>query len=110
MRPELPQHESDVESEGNLSIFHSNFWAGERRTGGHWAGDLPEDVSHDYFERVKVKMIQEGWDFDSKNTKILMLTNNVIASEQGYKELADCFKYSEDYLKNELLRIQIICL
>ncbi|MFT5297486.1 MAG: DNA helicase-2/ATP-dependent DNA helicase PcrA [Colwellia sp.] len=99
MRPELPQHESDVESEGNISIYHSNAWGGDRRGGGHWAGDLPEDVSHDYFELVKVKMTQEGWDFDSKNTKILMLTNNVIASEQGYKELADCFKYSEDYLK-----------
>jgi DNA helicase-2/ATP-dependent DNA helicase PcrA len=99
MRPELPQHESDIESEGNISIYHSNAWGGDRRGGGHWAGDLPEDVSHDYFELVKVKMTQEGWDFDSKNTKVLMLTNNVIASEQGYKELADCFKYSEDYLK-----------
>jgi DNA helicase-2/ATP-dependent DNA helicase PcrA len=28
-----------------------------------------------------------------------MLTNNVIATEQGYKELADCFRYTEDYLK-----------
>jgi DNA helicase-2/ATP-dependent DNA helicase PcrA len=99
MRPELPQNESDPESEGNISIYHSNSWTGERRAGGHWAGDLPEDVAHDYFERVKLNMTQDGWDFDSENTKVLMLTNNVIAAEQGYKEIADCFRHTEDYLK-----------
>ena len=99
MRPELPQHESDPESEGNISIYHSNSWSGERRTGGHWNGDLPEDIAHDYFERVKVKLRENEWDFESENTKVLMLTNNVIATEQGFKELADCFRYSEDYLK-----------
>jgi DNA helicase-2/ATP-dependent DNA helicase PcrA len=99
MRPELPQHESDPESEGSIAIYHSNSWSGERRAGGHWAGDLPEDAAHVYFERVKESMSQNGWNFDSENTKVLMLTNNVIATEQGFKELADCFKYSEDYLK-----------
>jgi DNA helicase-2/ATP-dependent DNA helicase PcrA len=99
MRPELPQHESAPESEGIISIFHSNSWTGERRTGGHWAGDLPEDIAHEYFERVKIIMAQDGWDFYSENTKVLMLTNNAIASEQGFNELAGCFSYSEDYLK-----------
>ena len=99
MRPELPQHEFDPESEGQVSIYHSNSWAGERRTGGHWKGDLPEDIAHEYFEHVKGIMATEGWDFDSENTKVLMLTNNVLASEQGYKDLADCFSYTEDYLK-----------
>jgi len=99
MRPDLPQHESDPESEGSISIYHSNAWAGERRAGGHWKGDLPEDVAHDYFERVKASLSHNGWDFDSENTKVLMLTNNVIATEQGFKELADCFRHSEDYLK-----------
>lgn len=99
MRPELPQHESDPDSEGRISIYHSNSWSGARRTGGHWAGDLPEDVAHVYFERVKESMSQNGWSFDSDNTKILMLTNNVIATEQGFKDLADCFRHTEDYLK-----------
>jgi DNA helicase-2/ATP-dependent DNA helicase PcrA len=99
MRPELPQHESDPESEGGISVFHSNSWTGERRTGSHWAGDLPEDAAHVYFERVKETMSQNGWDFDSENTKVLMLTNNVIATEQGFKELSDCFRHTEDYLK-----------
>jgi DNA helicase-2/ATP-dependent DNA helicase PcrA len=99
MRPELPQHEYDPESEGQVSIYHSNSWAGDRRTGGHWKGDLPEDIAHEYFEHVKGIMTADGWDFDSENTKVLMLTNNVLATEQGYKDLADCFSYAEDYLK-----------
>lgn len=99
MRPELPQYEFDPKSEGQVSIYHSNSWAGDRRAGGHWKGDLPEDVAHDYFENVKAAMIEEGWDFNSDNTKVLMLTNNVLATKQGYKELADCFSYPEDYLK-----------
>lgn len=99
MRPELPQHEFDPESEGQISIYHSNSWAGDRRTGGHWKGDLPEDIAHEYFEHVKGIMAADGWDFDSENTKVLMLTNNVLATEQGYKDLADCFTYAEDYLK-----------
>ncbi len=99
MRPELPQHEFDPESDGQILIYHSNSWVGERRTGGHWKGDLPEDAAHEYFEYVKGIMEENGWDFESENTKVLMLTNNVLATEQGYKELADCFNYPEDYLK-----------
>ncbi|MEL0636687.1 UvrD-helicase domain-containing protein [Marinomonas sp. TI.3.20] len=99
MRPELPQHEFDPESDGQVLIYHSNSWVGDRRTGGHWKGDLPEDIAHEYFEHVKGVMEADGWNFDSENTKVLMLTNNVLATEQGYKELADCFNYPEDYLK-----------
>lgn len=99
MRPELLQHEFDPESGGEVFVFHSNSWEGERRTGGHWKGDLPEEIAHKYFEHVKSLMEANGWDFDAENTKVLMLTNNVLATKQGYKGLADCFNYPEDYLK-----------
>ncbi len=99
MRPDLPQAESDPESLGSISVFHSNRWQGKRRTGGHWAGDLPETDAREYLKAVKEKMQLEGWDFTSENTKVLMLTNNILASEQGYKALADCFKNTDDYLK-----------
>jgi DNA helicase-2/ATP-dependent DNA helicase PcrA len=99
MRPELLQHESDPESGGEVLVYHSNSWEGERRTGGHWKGDLPEEIAHKYFEHVKSLMEAKGWDFDSESTKVLMLTNNALATKQGYKELADCFDYPEDYLK-----------
>lgn len=99
MRPELPQSEADPDSLGRVAVYHSNGWQGVRRTGAHWAGDLPETDAHNYFEAVKEKMQQEGWDFESEKTKVLMLTNNVLASEQGYKTLAACFRNTDDYLK-----------
>jgi len=102
MRPELPQSEVDPESTGNVVVFHSNEWNGARRTGaggGHWTDDLFEEDAHRYLEKVHELMVKQGWDFDSNKTKILMLTNNVLASEQGYRNLADCFNSTDDYLK-----------
>ncbi len=102
MRPELPQSEVDPESTGNIFVFHSNAWNGVRRTGaggGHWKDDLPEEEAHNYLKKVQELMVEQGWDFDSKKTKILMLTNNVLASEQGYRNLAGCFSNTDDYLK-----------
>jgi DNA helicase-2/ATP-dependent DNA helicase PcrA len=43
----------------------------------------------------------EGWDFLPENTKILMLTHKVLATEQGYKNLADVFPYNESFIKKE---------
>lgn len=100
IRVELPQNEYDPTSQGVIKVFHSNNWGGERQTANHWKGDLPKEVAKDYIDQVKIKMFQDGWDLsNSKRTKILFLTNNLIATEQGFKNLADCFKYSDDYLK-----------
>ncbi len=102
MRPELPQAESDTGSQGKIKVFHSNDWVGSRRDGkggGHWKGDLPEINVKQHIERVKELMLRDGWDLSSTKTKILFLTNNLIASEQNFKNLADCFRYSDDYLK-----------
>ncbi|MFC1589552.1 UvrD-helicase domain-containing protein [Pseudomonadota bacterium] len=103
MRPELLQSEVNPESAGNIIVFHSNAWDGARRTGaggGHWKDDLPEEDAHIYLEKVQELMVGQGWDFVSNKTKILMLTNNVLASEQGYRSLAGCFNNTDDYLKN----------
>lgn len=102
MRPDLPQAESNPESQGTIKIFHSNDWVGNRRNGsggGHWTGDLPEESTKAYLSRVKELMTNEGWDFSDSSSKILFLTNNLIATEQNFKSLADCFRYPEDYLK-----------
>lgn len=101
VRPELPQSPKDPYSGGVISVFHTNSWNGERMSGGHWGGDLPPGVANQYFENVKSHLIQEGWDFSPENTKILMLTNNVLADRQGYRNLADVFKYTEQYIKKE---------
>lgn len=99
MRPQLPQAEYDPQSTGVVKIYHSNSWLDDRRKGSHWKGDLPEENVKEYIEKVKGLMVGDGWDMSSGKTKILFLTNNLIASEQDFKDLAACFPYSDDYLK-----------
>ncbi|MEE1912167.1 UvrD-helicase domain-containing protein [Aeromonas caviae] len=102
MRPDLPQAVSDPNSEGIIKVFHSNDWVGDRRDGkggGHWKDDLPESDVKDFILKTKSLMISDGWDMSPEKTKILFLTNNLIASEQKFKNLADYFTYTDDYLK-----------
>lgn len=109
MRPNLPQSEYNPQSKGVIKVFHSNAWSGSRRDGkggGHWKDDLPEENVKEYINKVKQLMVADGWDLSSHNTKILFLTNNLIASEQKFKNLADCYHYSDDYLKKANKYIQ----
>lgn len=99
IRTELPQHVSDTESTGEIIIFHSNTWTGNRRTELHWKDDLPEDIAHAYLEKTKSTLQDSGWDINPKTTKILMLTNNVLANEQGYNTLFEAFQDPDDFLK-----------
>ncbi len=99
MRPELPQHEADPDSNGEIFVFHSNAFRGNRRTANHWQQDLPEQEAHTYLQRTIAYLKRQGWIFDNEHSKILMLTNNILASEQGYINLAGCFKNTDDYLK-----------
>lgn len=99
MRPELPQFESDPDSQGVIKVLHTNSWIGSRQTGAHWNGDLPVELSKIYIDKARSLMESDGWDFSSDKTKVLLLTNNLIAEEQNFKALADCFRYTDDYLK-----------
>lgn len=100
MRPNLMQQEYDPKSEGELLVYHTNNWEGQRRTGAHWSGDLPADVAHVFLKKTKERLIASGWDIAPDKTKVLMLTNNVLAAEQGYQTIASVFASdSDDYLK-----------
>ncbi|MDA8133509.1 MAG: AAA family ATPase [Desulfobacteraceae bacterium] len=99
MRPELPQHEANPDSSGEIVVFHSNVYKGARRTQNHWQQDLPETDAHSYLERAIGNLKAQGWGFEVGNSKILMLTNNVLAAEQNYRNLTECFPDSDDYLK-----------
>ncbi|MAF98873.1 MAG: DNA helicase II [Micavibrio sp.] len=101
MRPSLPQQVRDPDATGAISIFHTNSWQGTRQTGGHWSGDLPSQEAHDYLENLKTRLQDEGWDFSPEKTKILMLTHNLLATEQGYKGLFDVFSRNESFTKKE---------
>lgn len=101
MRPDLPQELTDSDAEGFLAVYHTNSFKGERREGGHWKGDLPADVAHRELEFIREYLICEGWDFSADKTKILMLTHNGLAEEQGYSNLARVFSGNEAYIKKE---------
>ncbi len=99
MRPELPQNVSDPDSHGDIDIYLTNTWNGVRRTDNHWQGDLPPKDAHESLQTVLSELENKGWDLSPEKTKILMLTNNVLAEEQGYLGIASIFSDTDDYLK-----------
>jgi len=101
IRQSLPQQVRDPNEQGTVSVFHTNNWVGTRRTDNHWQGDLPAEDAHDYLVNLKTRLESEGWEFSLNKTKILMLTHNVLASEQGYRNLAGTFRYKEAYSNKE---------
>jgi DNA helicase-2/ATP-dependent DNA helicase PcrA len=101
MRPELPQFPAHAELRGSAVAYLTNSWVGKRRIGSHWAGDLPAEVAHEHLIHLRCMLEAEGWDFSPDKTKILMLTHNVLAEEQGYRELAGVFKYNDAFLKKD---------
>lgn len=101
IRPELPQEVNDPSIDGSVLVYHTNEWQGERRSEPHWKDDLPSNVAHQYLEKAIAELTKTGWDFSPYKTKILMLTHNVLAQEQGYRNLADVFSHSESYIKKE---------
>lgn len=97
MRPELSQRCYNPQSSGMVYVFHSNDWKGSRRTESHWKGDLPSEIARDYLEKVKIYIRSLG--VEEEKTKILMLTNTLLANEQGYSNLASVFSDNDDFLK-----------
>ena len=101
IRPDLPQQVSNPDAMGSARVFYSNGFAGQRQTGGHWGGDLPAGDAHKYLAALRVQLTNEGWDFSPKQTKILMLTHNVLAAEQHYSQILGVFEYNDTPLKKE---------
>ena len=101
IRPNLPQQVSNPAAIGSAKVYHSNNFAGQRLSGGHWGGDLPPDDAHKYLTALREVLANEGWDFSPKETKILMLTHNVLAAEQHYKQVLSVFEYNDSLLKKE---------
>ncbi|MBS9436120.1 ATP-dependent helicase [Photorhabdus noenieputensis] len=99
IRPDLGQFGNNNRS-GIINIFHTNNFNGKRRDGtggGHWTNDLPEQEATNALEMIKEKL---NWNFDdTENTKILLLTNNIISKYGSYHNLLKCFKYPDDLLK-----------
>lgn len=102
MRPGLDQIASDPDAQGEARVFHTNAWPGQRRTGGHWAGDTSPEAARAYADHLKRRLGDEGWDFAVERTKILMLSHSVLAKEQGYSTIQSIYgRFNGAWLKKE---------
>jgi len=101
MRPALPQFVEDPALPGEVHVFHTNNWAGQRQAGGHWGGDLPAEEAHQALGLVRGQLEAAGWNITPAHTKILMLTHRVLAAEQGYASLPVAFRFNEAFTRKE---------
>ena len=101
IRPDLPQQVCDPTAAGTVKVYHSNDFGGQRRTGGQWKGDLPAEDGHAYLRGLQEHLANSGWEFAPQETKILMLTHNVLASEQNYKQVLDVFQFNDSVFQKE---------
>ncbi|HJW25980.1 MAG TPA: UvrD-helicase domain-containing protein [Rhodocyclaceae bacterium] len=108
LRPDLVQAVCDPNAPGEARVFHTNDWEGERFTSRNGRDDLSAAAAHRYLETLREHLADEGWDFAPDETKILMLTHNVLAQEQGYPTIADIFDRTESFVKKEDKHIEFL--
>ena len=101
IRPDLPQQVCDPTAAGTVKVYHSNNFGGQRRTGGQWKGDLPAEDGHAYLRGLQEHLANSGWEFAPQETKILMLTHSVLASEQNYKQVLDVYQFNDSIFQKE---------
>ncbi|MDH4120538.1 MAG: UvrD-helicase domain-containing protein [Deltaproteobacteria bacterium] len=101
MRPDLTQNVKDPDAAGEAIIFHSNQWSGQRQSRNHWKGDVSPDAAHAYLQYTRSALEKSEWDFSPEKTKILMLTHNLLAKEQGYQGIVSAFSNNDAFIKKE---------
>ncbi|MFK6082188.1 UvrD-helicase domain-containing protein [Acinetobacter baumannii] len=100
LRPELLQVVSEPDAQGEARFFHTNAYKGERTDELHSKEDLPPELARSCRESLMNRLRDEGWDL--QKTKVLMLSHNVLAVEQGYPRIAELFKrHTEQFTKKE---------
>lgn len=107
LRPELKQ-EQHHEPPGEARFFHSNSYIGERTNTAHAKADLPDAVKRQYVAGVTEQLVADGWDMAPAKTKVLMLTHNALAAEQGYPSIAGIFNRNEAFAKKEDTLIEFL--
>lgn len=100
LRPELPQAVRDPSAPGEARFFHANAYKGQRTNDRSSKEDVPPELARSIRESLTERLKGEGWDLSK--TKVLMLTHNVLATEQGYPNIAEIFSgRSELFAKKE---------
>ncbi|KVF64804.1 MULTISPECIES: UvrD-helicase domain-containing protein [Burkholderia cepacia complex] len=94
LRPELAQAVRDPNAIGEARFFHTNAYKGQRTNEPHSKEDLPPELARSTRDSLMKRLQAEGWELSK--TKILMLTHNVLAAEQGYPNIAEIFSGRND--------------
>lgn len=94
LRPELTQAVADPQGAGEARFFHTNLFIGARTNTPHSKADLFPELARTARESLMQRLAGEGWDLTK--TKILMLTHNALAAEQGYPAIAKVFSGRND--------------
>lgn len=94
LRPELRQEVHNPEAKGEARFFHTNNYKGERTNDRHSKDDLLSDQARQTRVSLMKRLQAEGWDLSK--TKVLMLTHNVLAAEQGYPSIVEIFNGRND--------------
>lgn len=94
LRPELRQEVHNPEAKGEARFFHTNNYKGERTNDRHSKEDLLSDMTRQTRIALMERLEAEGWDLSK--TKVLMLTHNVLAAEQGYPGIVEVFNGRND--------------
>lgn len=100
LRPELTQAVSDDTTIGEARFFHTNAYQGERTAEAHSKADLPPDKAREIRQTLMNRLEASGW--EQSKTKVLMLTHNSMAAEQGYPTISEIFSSrTEQFVKKE---------
>lgn len=104
MRPELAQAVRDPDAPGEVHVFHTNGWGGDRLSKNHWQGDLPAPEAARALRNVRAELESVGWDF-AGDTKVLMLTHRALAAEMGYSSMRTVFAFNDSFTRkaNEII-------
>ncbi|MET3792496.1 UvrD-helicase domain-containing protein [Aquamicrobium terrae] len=94
LRPELTQAVADPAALGEARFFHTNSFTGARTNTAHSKADLFPELARTVRHGLLQRLEGEGWDLTK--TKVLMLTHNVLAEEQGYPSIAAIFRRRND--------------
>jgi DNA helicase-2/ATP-dependent DNA helicase PcrA len=94
LRPELLQAVHDPDALGEARFFHANAYKGERTNDRNSKDDVLPDIARNVRENLMERLKADGWNLSK--TKVLMLTHNVLAAEQGYPNIAGIFSGRND--------------
>ena len=87
IRPELPQKSAIDGFDGEVVVITCEDYNGTRRTDRNFKGELPFEEFKSRLCEIEAR-IKQGTP-THETLKILMITHNVLAMQQGYKQLLD---------------------